>query len=92
MKIAISNDNCIAPDWTEQQQWTPVTLEAGDLLVFGSYLAHRSGKNHSSKDRKALYATYNKASDGDHHGRSARHLEPFMYLLLFFGSSNCSEM
>jgi len=34
-------------------------------LIFGSYLAHRSGANHSSTDRKAIYATYNCAREGD---------------------------
>lgn len=36
-------------------------------MVFGSYLAHRSGANTSSKDRKAIYATYNCAAEGDLH-------------------------
>lgn len=70
MRIPISSDNCIDPNWTETQQWTPVELDVGQILVFGSYLAHKSATNRSSKDRKALYATYNRASDGDHHGRS----------------------
>ena len=42
---------------------------AGQLLIFGSYLAHRSGPNRSSSDRKALYATYNCARAGDLHDR-----------------------
>ena len=37
------------------------------MLVFGSYLAHRSGANKSQSDRKAIYATYNLASEGDLH-------------------------
>jgi hypothetical protein len=37
----------------------------GELLIFGSYLAHRSGANNSNGDRKAIYATYNCACDGD---------------------------
>jgi ectoine hydroxylase-related dioxygenase (phytanoyl-CoA dioxygenase family) len=36
-------------------------------LVFGSYLAHRSGANDSDTDRKAIYATYNCKSEGDLH-------------------------
>lgn len=40
---------------------------AGDILVFGSYLAHRSGKNLSGKDRRAIYATYNCKAEGDLH-------------------------
>jgi ectoine hydroxylase-related dioxygenase (phytanoyl-CoA dioxygenase family) len=58
-------NNCIEPDWVDAQEWIPVTLEAGELLVFGSYLAHRSGANLSSGDRKAIYATYNCAREGD---------------------------
>ncbi|KAL7925980.1 hypothetical protein ACQKWADRAFT_309592 [Trichoderma austrokoningii] len=45
----------------------PVELEPGQLLVFTSYLAHRSGPNHSDENRKALYVTYNLASEGDLH-------------------------
>ena len=39
-------------------------LPPGDFLIFGSYLAHRSGPNDSRHDRKAIYATYNAASEG----------------------------
>jgi 2-aminoethylphosphonate dioxygenase len=39
----------------------------GQILIFGSYLAHRSGANNSSSDRKAVYATYNCESEGDLH-------------------------
>jgi 2-aminoethylphosphonate dioxygenase len=45
----------------------PVELAPGELLVFGSYLAHRSGGNESEKARKAIYATYNCAREGDLH-------------------------
>lgn len=44
-----------------------LTRTVGDVLVFGSYLAHRSGINTSSNDRRAIYATYNCASEGDLH-------------------------
>ena len=37
----------------------------GQLLIFGSYLAHRSAANSSDVDRKALYATYNRVCEGD---------------------------
>ena len=67
MEIPIGDDNCIEQDWVAKQQWTPVELKPGQALVFGSYLAHRSAANHSNQDRKALYATYNRASEGDLH-------------------------
>ena len=65
--IPIGPDNCIAPEWVQQHAWTPVELSAGQLLIFGSYLAHRSGANKSTRDRRALYATYNWAKEGDIH-------------------------
>jgi hypothetical protein len=42
-------------------------MTIGEPLVFGSYLAHRSGANNSSEDCKAIYATYNTAKEGDLH-------------------------
>ena len=45
----------------------PIPCKAGTLLVFGSYLAHRSGPNSSSRPRAAIYATYNGISEGDKH-------------------------
>jgi 2-aminoethylphosphonate dioxygenase len=44
-----------------------LTRTSGQLLIFGSYLAHRSGPNNSHGDRKAIYATYNCAREGDLH-------------------------
>ena len=44
-----------------------LTLFLGQLLIFGSYLAHRSGANNSNSDRKAFYATYNGKREGDLH-------------------------
>ena len=47
---------------------SPASLTmVGDILVFGSYLAHQSGANTSSKDRRAIYATFNCAAEGDLH-------------------------
>ena len=67
LEIAIADDNCIEQEWVRNQEWTPVELNAGEVLIFGSYLAHRSAANHSDQDRRALYATYNGSTDGDLH-------------------------
>ncbi|KAM0256320.1 hypothetical protein ACHAPA_012206 [Fusarium lateritium] len=56
--------NCIESTRVDSQTWTPVELEAGELLIFTSYMAHRSGANTTSSDRKAIYATYNRACEG----------------------------
>ncbi len=42
-------------------------LITGHLMIFGSSLAHRSGPNSSTEDRRAVYATYNTKSEGDLH-------------------------
>ncbi|KAJ5192022.1 uncharacterized protein N7498_011007 [Penicillium cinerascens] len=67
MEVPLGSDRCIEPSWVKSHTWTPCNLEPGDILVFGSYLAHRSGANTSSKDRRAIYATYNCAAEGSLH-------------------------
>lgn len=64
-----SADNCIEPSWVKSQTWVPVELAPGELLIFGSYLAHRSGGNKSKMSRKAIYATYNCAREGELHDK-----------------------
>ncbi|PLN78604.1 PhyH-domain-containing protein [Aspergillus taichungensis] len=66
-EIKLGEDRCIEPAWVQSQKWTSCDLQPGDILVFGSYLAHRSGKNLSDKDRRAIYATYNCKAEGDLH-------------------------
>jgi len=53
------NDQVIA-----ELDWLPLPTAAGDLVLFGSYLPHRSGPNSSAAARRALYATYNGVSEG----------------------------
>ncbi|KAJ6070980.1 Phytanoyl-CoA dioxygenase [Penicillium canescens] len=67
MDIPLGSDRCIEPTWVKMNTWTPAELESGDILIFGSYLAHRSGANTSPKDRRAIYATYNCAAEGSLH-------------------------
>jgi 2-aminoethylphosphonate dioxygenase len=44
----------------------PVATRPGDVIFFDSYVPHGSGPNLSSEQRRVLYVTYNRASDGDH--------------------------
>ncbi|TVY64347.1 hypothetical protein LSUE1_G005907 [Lachnellula suecica] len=59
--------HCSTDAWVSSHTWVPVELEAGEILIFGSDLAHRSGANTSTSDRKAIYATYNCKAEGDLH-------------------------
>lgn len=74
MDVPISRkDNCIKSEWVKAATWTPCELQAGELLAFDSHLAHRSGANKSSQDRRAVYATYNCKAEGDLREEYYRH-------------------
>ncbi|KAJ2455196.1 hypothetical protein EV183_000931 [Coemansia sp. RSA 2336] len=59
------SDGAIIDEWCKEQKWIPVECNSGDVLIFGSYLAHRSGENPSDSSRANLYMTYNPISEGD---------------------------
>lgn len=44
-----------------------VPCEAGDLILFDSYVPHRSSANKTKEWRRAAYITFNKAVEGSHH-------------------------
>jgi len=60
------NHGSIDPEITRLIDWLPVEAEAGDLVVFTSFLPHYSESNHSSAPRRALFFTYNRAIEGNH--------------------------
>ncbi|MEO7386797.1 MAG: phytanoyl-CoA dioxygenase family protein [Gammaproteobacteria bacterium] len=46
--------------------WVAIEAEPGDAVFFDSFVPHRSGPNHTADQRRVLYYTYNRASEGDH--------------------------
>ena len=58
-------DGCISPAVARNFDWQPVPVPAGAVLYFTSHAPHRSAPNHTDKPRRALYLTYNAASEGD---------------------------
>lgn len=48
----------------DELDWQPVETQPGDLLLFGSFLPHRSAVNTTGAARRALYITYNRAVEG----------------------------
>jgi Phytanoyl-CoA dioxygenase (PhyH) len=56
---------CIEPRVAASLEWVPVAVPAGSTLWFHSRTPHRSAANRSSRPRRALYPTYNAASEGD---------------------------
>ena len=49
--------------------WTPIDLPAGSVVMFDSYIPHRSPPNLSTRSRRSLYITYSRASEGDWRAR-----------------------
>ena len=64
-KLSTNSDLTIKSDWEKNFIWQPLVSARGDLLLFDSYLPHRSGPNNSANSRRLLFATYNRESEGD---------------------------
>jgi ectoine hydroxylase-related dioxygenase (phytanoyl-CoA dioxygenase family) len=61
-----ASDGTLDAAWSEAQVWKPIETEPGDILLFDSFVPHRSGPNRSEKPRRAMYITYNKQSEGQY--------------------------
>lgn len=73
MAAGYHDKGLIGPEWeplTDEQiaAMNPVSCptKPGDVIFFDSYAPHGSGPNMSDKERRVLYVTYNRLSDGDH--------------------------
>lgn len=60
-----AEDGTLQAETVAALDWTPLPTLPGDLLLFDSYLPHRSGPNRSTQPRRALYVTWNRRSEGD---------------------------
>jgi ectoine hydroxylase-related dioxygenase (phytanoyl-CoA dioxygenase family) len=65
MEVKFAHGGRIKPEWEHTHEWIPIPLEPGDMLIFGSHLAHRSAANKTDKSRSSLYATFHSRSDGE---------------------------
>jgi hypothetical protein len=63
--LAQDERGCLSEEIIATLDWQPMPLAAGDTLFFHALTPHCSGPNTSSRDRRALYPTYNGASEGD---------------------------
>ena len=64
MDVELAQGGRTSQAWEDSQTWIPVELESGDVLIFGSHLAHRSAPNKTAKARSSVYATYHCLKDG----------------------------
>jgi 2-aminoethylphosphonate dioxygenase len=63
--LAQKQDGSLAREVVDSLRWEPVTTEPGDVILFDSYIPHRSGPNTTNRPRRVYYVTYNRASEGD---------------------------
>ena len=63
--IALDADGCIAPDVAKGMDWVAAPTQPGDVLLFSSYIPHKSDANGSNLPRRIIYAVYNSLSEGD---------------------------
>ncbi len=63
--IALDEKGCVAPETAMTMEWIAAPTDPGDILLFGSYIPHKSPANRSYKPRRIIYLTYNAKSQGD---------------------------
>ena len=63
----ILNNNSIPIHIENNLKWEYIQTNTSDLLIFDSYVPHRSSKNISNTSRSIFYFTYNKSIEGDFH-------------------------
>jgi ectoine hydroxylase-related dioxygenase (phytanoyl-CoA dioxygenase family) len=56
----------LTPEQLAGVEWVAIEAGPGDAVFFDSFVPHRSGPNHTQDQRRVLYYTYNRASEGDH--------------------------
>jgi 2-aminoethylphosphonate dioxygenase len=57
----------IVPEVAGTLSWVPVESQCSDLVLFDSFVPHRSGANASSAARRAIFVTLSRAAEGRHY-------------------------
>ena len=64
--IGLINPNgCINEENENTFDWQYLETTSSDLLIFDSFIPHRSYKNNTDNSRSIFYFTYNKSNEGD---------------------------
>jgi predicted HD phosphohydrolase len=65
--ILKNNEGVTDGQLEKEFEFIDILTNPGDVVLFDSYLPHRSGPNRSDKPRQLAYLTYNAATEGDFH-------------------------
>lgn len=74
----LHTQGALGPNWKPlpeddaRLEYEPCPTRPGDAVVFDAFVPHRSGPNRTAEPRRALYVSYNRASEGDHRARYYR--------------------
>jgi len=73
--IPLTDTGVVQPDFDKKLNYVFVECKPGDVVFFDGYIPHRSEANTSKSNRRAMFLTYNKASEGDFHSQyyTAKH-------------------
>lgn len=61
----LETTGALSKDIEKSFDWKPVNTTTYDVLLFDSYIPHRSGPNISDMSRRIFYFTYSNLEDGD---------------------------
>ena len=56
----------ISQEIEDKLEWEKIETTPRDLVIFDSFVPHRSDKNTTNNSRRIFYFTYNLESEGDH--------------------------
>jgi hypothetical protein len=68
-------EGAIPVDTAEELDFGDLTCRGGDIVAFNGWVPHRSSANASAFPRRAVFLTYNPASEGDFHHRYYEQME-----------------
>jgi ectoine hydroxylase-related dioxygenase (phytanoyl-CoA dioxygenase family) len=57
----------IGKKWEDEFNWESLYAKVGDIILFDSFVPHRSGPNVSNGSRRVIYLTYNLSDEGDYY-------------------------
>ena len=66
----LKNSNGVTCETLQSKmEFVDIITKPGDIVLFDSFLPHKSGPNKTAKSRRLAYLTYNKEQEGDFHSQ-----------------------